>query len=326
MTAHRIPTIVITDWTFPDLSIEEEILNSAGCKVIARQCKTEGELVELCAEADVVVTQFARINAAVIAAMRNVRAVVRYGIGVDNIDLKAARSRGIPVCNVPDYCIDEVADHTLAFILATTRQIVTHAFHLRAGQWGLARPLSDFAALRDLTVGVIGFGRIGREVVRRLTAFKCRVEVFDPIVAGSVIEAAGARPATFEAILPQADVLTLHCPSMAQTRRMMNAQTFAKLKRGAILINASRGDLVDSDALLAVLQSGHLAAAGLDVFDPEPIPAQHPIRTLPNVILAPHLASCSVPAVTKLRQSVAEFALAAARGGNLSTIVNGVAQ
>ena len=318
------PTAVITDWTFPDLGVEEGILKAHGIGLLARQCKTEPDLLDLCAEADVVITQFARVNANVVSAMRKARAIVRYGIGVDNIDLDAARERGIPVCNIPDYCIDEVADQTLAFILATTRQVVTHTNHLRAGQWGLATQLSGMKALRDLTVGVVGFGRIGREVVKRLLAFKCVVLVFDPVVPAAEIEKLGARAADFEELLESADVLTLHCPSTPQTRRLMNRETFAKLKPGAIFINVSRGDLADPDALTAALQSGHLGAAALDVFDPEPIPAGHPIRALPNVILAPHIASCSVPAVKKLRESVAHLAAAALRGQALPSIVNGV--
>jgi D-3-phosphoglycerate dehydrogenase len=316
--------VAITDWTFPDLAIEEAFLNAHGIRLVSRQCKTEAELIELCGDAAVVITQFARVNANVVAALRHARAIVRYGIGVDNIDLGAARARAIPVCNVPDYCIDEVADQTLAFILATTRQVVTHTDHLRAGQWGLATPMSGMKALRDLTVGVVGFGRIGREVVKRLLAFKCVVQVFDPVVPAAEIEKSGARAAGFEALLAKAEVLTLHCPSTPQTRRLMNRGTLAKLKPGAIFINVSRGDLADPEALVDALQRGHLSGAALDVFDPEPIPAEHPIRTLANVLLAPHIASCSVPAVTKLRETVANLAVAAMRGESLTTIVNEV--
>ena len=318
------PRIVITDWTFPDLGVEEGILKAHGVELIARQCKTEADLIDLCADADAVITQFARVNTNVVSAMRKARAIVRYGIGVDNVDLDAARARGIPVCNVPDYCIDEVADQTLAFILATTRQVVTHANHLRAGKWGLVTQLAGMKALRDLTVGVVGFGRIGREVVRRLISFKCAALVFDPMVPVVEIEKLGAQAVSFDELLKNAEVLTLHCPSTPQTRRLMNRDTFAKLKPGAIFINVSRGDLADPDALTAALQSGHLGGAALDVFDPEPIPADHPIRALPNVILAPHIASCSMTAVKKLRESVANLALAAVRGEALPTIVNGV--
>src|ERR1051325_4473872 len=171
------PTVAITDWTFPNLNIEEKFLKAHGIQLVARQCKTEAELIALCADADAVITQFARVNANVISAMRKARAIVRYGIGVDNVDLDTARARGIPVCNVPDYCIDEVADQTLAFILTLTRQVVTHANHLHTGKWGLVPPLASMKALRDLTVGIVGFGRIGREVLKRLIPFKCSVQV-----------------------------------------------------------------------------------------------------------------------------------------------------
>src|SRR5207247_477425 len=133
-------------------------------------------------------------------------------------------------------------DHTLAFILALTRQVVSHTTHLRAGQWSLAAPLGAMKALRDLTIGVVGFGRIGREVVKRLFPFKCRIEVFDPIVAKTEIEAFGANASSFVEVLKNADLLTLHCPSNARTRKLMNRDTFGQLKAGAILINVGRGD------------------------------------------------------------------------------------
>ncbi len=316
--------VAITDWTFPDLGIEEGILKTHGVELVARQCRTESDLIALCADADAVITQFARMDANVISALRQARAIVRYGIGVDNVDLDQARECGIPVCNIPDYCVDEVADQTLAFILATTRQVVTHAHHLRAGHWGLATPLAGMKALRELTVGVVGFGRIGREVVRRLIPFKCAVQVFDPVVPATEIGRAGATAVDFDTLLGSADMLTLHCPSTAQTRRLMNRDTLARLKPGAIFINVGRGDLADPEALTAALQSGHLGAAALDVFDPEPIPADHPIRRMSNVILSPHISSCSVPAVKKLRESVANLALAAVRGEALANVVNGV--
>jgi len=318
------PKVVVTDYAFPDLSTEQEVLAAAGCEVVGRQCKTEAELSELCQDADAVMTQFARVNANVIRAMGRARVIVRYGIGVDNVDLEAARARNIPVCNVPDYCVDEVADHTLAFILAATRQVVAHTLHLRAGKWGLAAPLASLRTLRDLTVGVVGFGRIGREVVQRLGPFKCAVLVFDPFVPPGEIEKFNTRATAFEDLLKQADVLTLHCPSTPQTRRMMNRDAFAKLKPGAIFLNLGRGDLVDTPALVAALESGHLGAAALDVFDPEPIPADHPILKMPNVILAPHIASASPAAVKKLRETAASLALKAVRGEPLPNIVNGV--
>jgi D-3-phosphoglycerate dehydrogenase len=318
------PKVVVTDYAFPDLSIEQEVLAGTGCELTGRQCKTESDLLDLCRDADAVITQFARVNANVIAGMARAKVIVRYGIGVDNVDLEAARARGIPVCNVSDYCIDEVADHTLAFILAATRQVVPHTNHLHSGKWSLVGPLSGLKALAQLTVGVIGFGRIGREVVRRLVSFKCAIRVFDPLVPAEEIREAGAVPASFDEVLKAADLLTLHCPSTPQTRKMMNRDSLAKLKPGAILINVGRGDLVDVPALTAALESGQLSAAALDVFDPEPIPTDHPVLKMPNVLLTPHIASASPAAVHKLRTTAANLALQAVRGQPLPNIVNGV--
>jgi D-3-phosphoglycerate dehydrogenase len=258
--------------------------------------------------------------------MTKAKAIVRYGIGFDIVDCNAARERGIAVCNIPDYCIDEVADHTLAFILAITRQVVPNTLDMRAGKWGLATPVSAMAALKHLTIGIVGFGRIGREVVARLLAFKARVLVFDPVIPAADIEKSGAlAAASFEQLLAQSDVVSPHCPSTPKTKQLFNAGAFAKMKAGSIFINVGRGDLADSAAVTAALQSGHLAGAALDVFDPEPIPADHPIRTMPNVILASHIASASPPAVKTLRETAARIALRAVRGEALPNVVNGVA-
>jgi D-3-phosphoglycerate dehydrogenase len=319
-----MPRVLVTDHTFDPLDIEERILGPLGVVIDGQQCKSVEQLLPLVADADAVLTQFSPVNAAVIAAMKKARVIVRYGIGVDNVDLQAAQERGIPVCNVPDYCIDEVADHTLAFILATTRQVVPNCLRVRAGQWGLAVPLAEMRTLRDLTVGVVGFGRIGRAVVRRLLPFGGTIRVFDPNVAPQEIQQAGATAASLDELLPQSDIVTLHCPSTAQTRRMLGAERLAKMKRGSILVNLGRGDLVDTQALVAALRSGHLAAAALDVCDPEPIPPSHPLLEMPNVIVAAHIASASVRAVRSLRETAAGLVARRLRGEPLPSIVNGV--
>ena len=242
-----VPRIVVTDYTFPDLGPESARVQQSGFQLVGHHCKTQDELISAVAGADAVISQFARTTPAVIAAMDRARAIVRYGIGVDNVDLDAARAHAIPVSNITDYCIEEVADHTPSFILGLTRQVVTHTRAVQAGRWGVAVPVQEMRVLREQTVGVLGFGRIGREVVRRLLAFKCRVLVHDPVSAA-------------------ADILTLHCPSTPATRKLIGP---------ALLVNLSRGDLVDTDALVVAL------------------PAEHPLPTLPQVIVAPHIASVS---------------------------------
>ena len=316
------PTIVVTDYKFPDLALEVSAAEQAGCDLIGLHCETEAELKAAVASADAVITQFARLSAPVVAAMTRARAIVRYGIGVDNVDLDAARQHGIPVSNIPDYCIDEVADHTLSFILALTRQVVTHTADLRAGHWRLAVPVSGMKVLRDQTVGLVGFGRIGREVAARLLAFRCRVLVHDPMVPEADILRAGVTGVSLEQLLSASDIVTLHCPSTPATRHIIGSAALAAMKPGALLVNVARGDLVDTGALLEALRSGHLGAAALDVFDPEPLPLEHALRALPNMVIAPHIASVSVTAVRALRQGAIARAVAAALGHLPDNVVN----
>jgi D-3-phosphoglycerate dehydrogenase len=319
-----MPVVAITDYTFPSLEIEELILRAAGADLRAGNDKGIAALKSLVVDADAVITQFAPINAEVIAAMQRAKVIVRYGIGVDNVHLEAARQHGIPVCNVPDYCIDEVADHTLAFILCVTRQVVPNTLHVREGEWGLATPLDQMRTLRDQVVGIVGFGRIGREVAARLAPFKSRRLVFDAFVPADVIRAAGCEPVEFDDLLTQSDIVTLHCPSTPQTKKLLNADSLGRTKRGAVVVNLARGDLIDTAALVAALQSGQISAAALDVCDPEPIPADSLLRSLPNVIAASHIASASPKASRTLRETAAKIAAMALRDEPLPNIVNGV--
>jgi D-3-phosphoglycerate dehydrogenase / 2-oxoglutarate reductase len=318
----NMPTVAITDYNFPNLEIEQAILSAAGAEVRSGNDKQIAALKSLVAEADAVITQFAPINAEVIGAMQQAKVIVRYGIGFDNVDLQAARQQGIPVCNIPDYCIDEVADHTLAFILATTRQVVANTLHVRQGKWGLATPLDQLRTLRDQVVGLVGFGRIGREVAARLAPFKCRRLVSDAFVAADVIHRAGCEAVSLDELLAQADIVTLHCPSTPQTKKLLNAETLGHMKPGAIVVNLGRGDLIDGAALVAALQSGKIGAAALDVFEQEPLPPDSPLRSMPNVTTASHIASASPKAVRTLRETAARIAAVALRGEPLPNVVN----
>lgn len=315
--------VVVTDYNLADLEIEKAYCDAAGYELVGMKSGTEQERIDLVRDADAVITQFAPVNAAVIGAMTKSRVIVRYGIGVDNVDLKAAAAKGIPVCNVPDYCIDEVADHAVAMVLDLTRKISANATKVKSGSWGLATPLSAMYALKYMTVGVVGFGRIGREVAARLKAFKCKVLVFDPPVDAAVIRSAGCEPATLDVLFRQSDLITLHCPSTDQTKQMVNAQSIATMKDGVMLVNSSRGTLVKTDDLVAALKSGKISAAALDVTDPEPPDLQGELVKLDNVIINSHIASCSAQAVRNLRESVVKTVGVALRGEPLPNVVNG---
>ena len=316
--------VTVTDYAFPDLSIEEPIITAAGGTLTGAKSRTVQDVIACTMDADVVIAQFAPVNAEAIAAMKKARVIVRYGIGVDNVDLAAAKAKGIPVCNIPDYCIHEVADHTLAFALALTRQVVANALPIRNGEWRLGVDPSVMGALSDMTVGVVAFGRIGREVVKRLLAFGCKVLVYDAFCPVEAIAKAGAKAATLDEVFQQSDLLTLHCPSTPETRGFINKKRFDQMKKGALLVNASRGDLIVTEDLIEALKSGQIGSAALDVTSPEPPPVDSPLRSFPQVIIHSHIASAGVRSGPRLRRSAAEHAARALRGEKPVNVVNGL--
>jgi D-3-phosphoglycerate dehydrogenase / 2-oxoglutarate reductase len=324
------PLVAGTDFGMAEIDLEKSILEPLGCEIVGplrgADAKDEKKLIELVKNADHVITQFSPVNAAVINAMQKNKIIVRYGIGVDNVDLKAAAAKNIPVCNVPDYCIDEVADSALAMILDLVRKVTAHATLLRKGKWGLAVPISEIFVLNEMTIGVVGFGRIGRSVVHRLKAFRPKILVFDPVVDAATVKAEGCTLVSLEELLQSSSLVTLHCPSNEHTKQMINARTLGLMKKGAMLVNTSRGTLVKTDDLIAALKSGHISAAALDVTDPEPINLDNPLVGMDNVIINPHLASASVGSEAKLRTCVANTVALSLKGERLPNVVNGVKQ
>ena len=316
--------VAITDFSFPSLDIERGILQLAGGEVVSGQCKTPEALIPLVTDADAVITQFSPVNAEVVSAMQKARVIVRYGIGFDNVACDVAREKNIPVCNIPDYCIDEVADHTLAFILSSTRVLRANCAHMMQGKWGLGVPLEQMRTLKDQTVGIIGLGRIGKSVAARLKPFKCHLLAFDPVVSADEASEHACALVGLNELLSESDIVTLHCPSNKKTRQIINHESLNRMKSGSILINAGRGDLLELDALTEALESGHIAAAALDVFDVEPLSSDHDLLRRENVIVSSHIASVSPKAVLTLRETAAKIAVAALRGEPLHNIVNGV--
>ncbi|BBO33720.1 C-terminal binding protein [Lacipirellula parvula] len=316
--------LIVTDYTFPTLEVEQRRLTPLGIAVEGVKAGERAELLAKLPTADFVLTQFAKLDAEAIDRMEKARVIVRYGIGVDNVDLEAAKRRGIPVCNVPDYCIDEVADHTLALVLSATRRVVENANFVSGGKWGLPVPVTDMRCLKSMTVGVVGFGRIGREVASRLSNFKCRLLVSDPAAKAADVEEAGCELTSLENLLVNSDLVTLHCPAIPATRHLINFDTLDAMKPGAILVNVARGNIVDTSAMYEALKSGKLGFAALDVFDPEPPAPDHPALALKNVILHSHIASASDEAVLKLRSDAAAIVALCNEGQPLPNIVNGV--
>jgi D-3-phosphoglycerate dehydrogenase len=244
-------------------------------------------------------TYLAPINAEVMAKMPKCRIIARYGIGVDTIDLDAATKAGIIVTNNPTYCIEEVAEHTMALLLACARKIPFYDRLVRDGRWEVP-PGKPMHRLVGRTLGLVGFGNIARQVAVRAAAFGLRVLFADPNVKQGQFDAPGSKVELAE-LLRESDFVSLHPPLVPQTRKMMNDETLGQMKRSAFLINCARGPIVDTDALVRALDAKKIAGCALDTIDPEPLPNPHPLRGRDNVVIAPHAAWYSEEALVGLQ-------------------------
>ncbi|MDE3056485.1 MAG: C-terminal binding protein [Bacteroidota bacterium] len=296
--------VVITDWGFPSLDIERRIFAEHAIVVEEHQCKTEDDVVAVVASANVVMTQWAPVKAKAIAAMRSCKGIVRYGIGLDNIDMAAARQHGIPVRNVPDYCLNEVADHTMALLLSLQRQITHTQTLVRRGVWSIVPP-QELAALRTCTLGLVGFGRIARLVALRAQSFGLKIRAYDPYIADDFFSARHVEKTDFSELLRSADIFSLHLPLTPETQHLLNAKTFSMMKRNTLVINASRGGLIDTAALCEALEKKNIAGAALDVIEEEPLMPGHPLLQFDNVIVTSHTAWYSSSSVGELQRLAA---------------------
>jgi D-3-phosphoglycerate dehydrogenase / 2-oxoglutarate reductase len=315
------PKVVITDHSFASIATEQAVVAAGGGTLVVAQCKTEDEVIAAAAGAAALLVQWAPISERVLATLRDCKVVVRYGIGVDNIDLAAAKRLGVPAANVPDYCIDEVADHTLALGLSLGRQLGTTDRRLRAGGWKITPP-APMPAFCDMTFATLGFGRIGRAVLSRAKAFGFALAAYDPLLPDEVFREAGVRRVTLDEAFAGADLLSVHLPLMAETRRLVSAERLATMRPSAILLNTSRGGLIDTKALAVALQAGRLAGAGLDVYEEEPLPLTHPLLQCTTAVLTSHTAWFSAASVQRLQRLAAEEAVRGIRGEPLKNQVN----
>ena len=310
---NSIPRVVYTDHGFPDVATEQALIEAAGGTLTVAQCRTPDEVIAAAADADALIVQWAPITADVIRALDRCRVIVRLGIGVDNVDLDAARTQGIPVCNVPDYCLDEVADHSLALALSLARQLPRIDRRVRAGTWRIT-PDAPMPAFRAMTFATVGFGRIARAVLERARAFGFRLAAYDPLVPDDAFQQAGVDRIDLDSLFAEADIVSLHCPLTEETRHLVDAGRLQQMKSTAILVNTARGGLIDTVALAEALDAGTLAAAGLDVFEAEPLPDDHPLRACPNALLTSHVSWYSEQSVPMLQRKAAEEVVRALRG------------
>ncbi|MGB9868059.1 MAG: C-terminal binding protein [Bacillota bacterium] len=314
-------TVVITDYSYPDVELERAIIEGAGFRLVDyRDRITEDDVIPVTSMADAVIVQRAKISERVIGAMSQCQVIVRYGVGVDNVDVRAATRRGILVCNVPDYGTTDVADHTMTLLLACHRGIVELTKAVKAQVWNyrIVEPLHRLSAC---CLGIIGCGRIGREVALRARVFGMEVIGYDPYVDRKSVEAAGIRLTSLQELLEKADFVTIHTPLTEETRGMIGQRELRRMKPGAILVNTARGGIVDEEALYFALRDRRLRAAALDVFAIEPL-GRSLLTTLDNVILTPHCAWYSEEAMLDLKKKVAEEVVRVLKGNRPLNPVN----
>jgi D-3-phosphoglycerate dehydrogenase len=316
------PLIVITDSTLPTGGLEERLLAEAGMRCRRAAAGTEDEVIEAAAGADALIVQWAPISARVLDALPGVRLVSRLGIGYDMIDVEAASARGVAVANTPDYCVEEVAAHSVALLLALARGVVALDRAVRAGSWNGPADHPRASRPSEQAVAVVGLGRIGSRVAVALRALGFRVLAVDPFLDAGRAAELGVEPATLEEALERADHVTLHVPLTAKTAHLIDGPALARLRPGATLVNTCRGGLVDEAALVDALRAGRLAGAALDVYEREPLPPSSPLRDLDGVILSPHAAWYSPAALRDLPRDATVQVIDHLQGRRIRSIVN----
>ena len=273
---------------------EMEALGPLDAEIFEGTINSESDFLKAAKDADAIIASYGKITRAMIEGLEKCRIIASTGVGTDGVDVEAATDKGIPVTNVPDTFIEEVADHSMSLILATFRRITILDSMVRDGRWGEGRPmLYEIPRLMGMTVGIISFGHVARAVAKRTAPFGARMLAYDPYVEELIFSQHGVEPVGISELLERSDIVSMHAPGTPETHHMMSNDQFNMMKRGAIFINNGRGETVDEKALIQSLRDGRLAAAGLDVLEHEPPESDNPLLKMDNVILTPHAASAS---------------------------------
>ncbi len=299
----------------------EYLCQQEGFKVVeAYDCPAE-TLMRLVADVDAIIVRSATsITAEIIAAAPQLKAIGRAGVGVDNIDVEAATQRGIIVINTPDGNTIATAELTFTHLLCSARPIAQACASMRAGQWD--KKSFTGTELNGKCLGILGLGRIGSEVAKRAKAFNMRVLAYDPYVTAARAQSLQIELTGLETIYREADFISVHMPKTEATTNLIDARAFALMKKGVRILNCARGGLIDEVALLQAIAEGKVAAAGLDVFEKEPLPKDSPFRQIPNVVTTPHLGASTMEAQETVGIQVAEYIVEALRGGTVRNAVN----
>jgi D-3-phosphoglycerate dehydrogenase len=294
--------VVITDCDHGSIEEEKKEFTRIGAELILAQIKEEEDLIRICKDADGLLNQYSLLPRKVLEKLPKCKVIGRYGVGIDSVDLKAATDLGIIVANVPDYCVDEVADQALSMMLALIRKTVFFDQRVKSNEWDFrqGRPVQR---IKGKTLGLIGSGRIGLEVAKRISAFGVRVMAFDPYLQKPP---EGIELKDFDTVLKESDFISIHCPLNESTRHLLGEKEFQKMKKKPLIINTSRGPIIDEMALTRALTKAQVSGAGLDVLEKEPPDPKNPLLKMENVIIAPHISFYSEESISELKRRTAE--------------------
>ncbi len=313
-------TVCVTDERHADYEIEKSIFNANDIELKLCRCETAADIAEQCKDADGVLLDLAPMTAEAIHGLEKCRVISRYGVGYENVDLEAATEKGIQVMYVPDYCMEDVSDHALALMLSCLRHIPMRDHAVREGKWNLQ---ATSFRLRGKVLGVIGAGRIARALVRKVSGFGLKeVVAYDPYISAEDLAKAGIRKVELKELLEISDFVSLHLHCNEETKGMINKETLSLMKETAILINVSRGPLVNDEDLLEALKEHRILAAGLDTHNHEPLGADSPFCRLDNVILTDHTAYSTMEGVEELKTKAAQNVVDVLYGRELKYPVN----
>jgi D-3-phosphoglycerate dehydrogenase / 2-oxoglutarate reductase len=298
------PVIAVTDSVFPTLDPAKAALARLNPTYRMAKSASADDILAVARDADALLITYAKITREIIGQLTKCKAIGRFGLGVDNIDLPAAKEKGIAVNYVPDYCIREVSDHTMALLLSLIRKVPLSNKLVQAGRWEMPAVV-PIRRIEGTVLGLVGFGHIPRLVAPKAQAFCIQVIAYDPFAKAELFKAANVESVDFDTLLQRSDYVSVHAPLIAQTRGMMNADAFAKMKKGAYIVNTARGPLIDEPALIAALDAGQVGGAGLDVVATEPLAKDSPLLGRDNVIVSPHTAFYSIEALEELQSKCA---------------------
>ncbi|MEV8084970.1 C-terminal binding protein [Pseudarthrobacter oxydans] len=313
--------IVITDCDHDSIAVERAVADEHQIRLMMAQCRTEDDVILAATGADGMLVQYAPITAKVLDALPDIKAIGRYGVGLDTVDVAAATARGIAVCNVPDYGTEDVSDHAIALALSLERGVVQLDRRMRRGEYDLAA-VQPLHRVNTRVFGVVGLGLIGSATARKAKGLGYSVIGHDPLLQPGTVTHDGVSVVAFEELLSRADVVSLHVPLKPETHHLINAQALARMKESAVLINTCRGGVVDTAAVAAALASGGLRGAGLDVFEEEPLPATHALMSLENAVLTPHVAWYSEESYGELKRRTMENVVDLCAGRAPRNIIN----